>query len=38
MKSQLKLCQIDQKAKKIKDFLDEASIVIHAIRQDETHF
>jgi hypothetical protein len=38
MINQLKLCQIDQKAKKIKDFLDEASNVIHAIRQDETHF
>jgi len=38
MKSKLKLCQIDQKVKKTKDFLDEASNVIHAVSQYETHF
>ena len=29
---------MDQKAKKIKDFLDEAYNVIHAESQYETHF
>jgi len=27
----LKLCQIDQKVEKIKDFLDEASDVLHYV-------
>ena len=37
-KVSLNYAKMDQKAKKIKDFLDEASNVIHAVSQYETHF
>jgi len=37
-KVSLNYAKLTKKLKKTKDFLDEASIVIHAVSQYETHF